>query len=103
DNKRVLRIDPKGKVFVHAGEKDFPTPPLFLNDITADEHGVLYVSDSGDLKGNGGAIYRISSTPPNPKAKDDVAKKGKVTITTVTDGKKNPQIKTPNGLVMDGK
>lgn len=103
DNKRVVRIDPKGTVTVVADEKAFPTPPLFLNDITADEHGVLYVSDSGDLKGNGGAIYRIAIIPPNPKAKDDAGKKGKVSVTTVSDGKRNPNIKTPNGLVMDGK
>ncbi len=100
DNKRVWRIDNKGKATVFADEKAFPAPPLFLNDITVDEHGIVFVSDSGDLKGNGGAIYRITSTPPNPKVKDD---KGKVTVTTVADGKKNPHLKTPNGLVMDGK
>ena len=38
----------------------FPTPPMFLNDIAVDpESGTLYVSDSGDLKGKGGAVYRI--------------------------------------------
>lgn len=87
DNKRVVRIDSKGMVTVLAAEKAFPTPPLFLNDITVDEQGTLYVSDSGDLKGNGGAVYRITQ-------------KGKVT--TVTSGANNPAIKTPNGLVMDG-
>ena len=71
DNKRVVKIDPKGKVSVLAGEKAFPIPPLFLNDITVDELGVVYVSDSGDLKGNGGAVFRIDQ-------------KGKVTL--VTDG-----------------
>jgi glucose/arabinose dehydrogenase len=103
DNKRVVRVDQKGQVTVVADEKVFPTPPMFLNDICVDENGVLYVSDSGDLKGNGGAIYRIQMIPPNPKAKDDNAKKGKVIVTTVTDGKRNPNMKTPNGLVMDGK
>jgi glucose/arabinose dehydrogenase len=88
DNKRVWKIDDKGKATVFAEEKAFPIPPLFLNDITVDEKGVLYVSDSGDLKGEGGAIFRIDL-------------KGKVTL--VTDGKSNKQIKTPNGLVMDGK
>ena len=87
DNKRIWKIDPKGKATVFAAESAFPQPPLFLNDITVDEKGVLYVSDSGDLKGNGGAIFRI-----------DV--KGKVTL--VTSGKTNPLLKTPNGLVMDG-
>ncbi|MBI1830376.1 MAG: PQQ-dependent sugar dehydrogenase [Planctomycetes bacterium] len=103
DNKRVVRVDPKGVVTVVADEKAFPTPPLFLNDICVDEHGVVYVSDSGDLKGNGGAIYRIVVFPLNPKAKDDAAKKGKTIVTTVTNGERNPLIKTPNGLVMDGK
>lgn len=88
DNKRVWKIDNKGKATVFAAESAFPTPPLFLNDITVDEHGFFFVSDSGDFKGNGGAIYRI-----DPKGK----------VTTVTDGKRNPQVKTPNGLVMDGK
>ncbi len=97
DNKRVVRIDPKGMVTVVADEKAFPTPPLFLNDICVDEKGTLYVSDSGDLKGNGGAIYRIQIVP-DPKIKG----KTKVIVTTVTDGKTNPQLKTPNGLVMDG-
>ncbi|HZZ79505.1 MAG TPA: PQQ-dependent sugar dehydrogenase [Gemmataceae bacterium] len=87
DNKRVMKIDPKGKATVFAAEKAFPIPPLFLNDITVDEKGVLYVSDSGDLKGNAGAVFRIDQ-------------KGKVTL--VTDSKRDSRIKTPNGLVMDG-
>jgi glucose/arabinose dehydrogenase len=106
DNKRVIRIDNKGNTSVYVDEKAFPNPPQFLNDICVDERGTLYVSDSGDLKGNGGCIYRISSAPKFPfKFKDKDQGKGKpaaVTITTVTDGAKNPQIKTPNGLVMDG-
>lgn len=88
DNKRVWKIDPKGKAVVFAAESAFPNPPVFLNDIVADESGTLYVSDSGDLKGNGGAVYRI-----DPKGK----------VSTITDGQRNSQIKTPNGLVMDGK
>src|SRR6516164_6783697 len=88
DKKRVWKIDAKGKATVFAPETAFPTPPLFLNDIAVDEHGFLYVSDSGDLKGDGGAIYQINS-------------KGKVRV--VTDAKRNTQLKIPNGLVMDGK
>ncbi len=60
DNKRVWRIDEKGKTHVLAPKGAFPTEPLFLNDIAVDEKGVLYVSDSGDHKGKGGAIYRIT-------------------------------------------
>jgi glucose/arabinose dehydrogenase len=110
DNKRVVKIDKTGKVTVLADEKAFPTPPMFLNDITADpEVGfdseskqlfhLLYVSDSGDLKGAGGAVYRIKVFPGNPKLKQAE----KVIVTTLTDGVKNPLLKTPNGLVMDGK
>lgn len=88
DNKRVVRIDEKGKVHVFAEEKAFPIPPLFLNDIAVDELGFLYVSDSGDRKGGGGAVFRIDP-------------KGKVTL--VTDTKRIPGLKIPNGLVLDGK
>ena len=93
DKQRVWQIDPSGKVSIFAGANDFPAPPMFLNDITVDESGVLYVSDSGDLKDSGGAIYRIGTD----------FKTKKVVVTTVTNGKKDPRIKTPNGLVMDGK
>jgi glucose/arabinose dehydrogenase len=88
DKKRVWKIDKTGRASVFAAESAFPTPPLFLNDIAVDESGALYVSDSGNLKGSGGAIFRIDL-------------KGKVTV--VTDGKRDPHLKTPNGLVMDGK
>ncbi|HJZ90472.1 MAG TPA: SMP-30/gluconolactonase/LRE family protein, partial [Gemmataceae bacterium] len=86
DKKRVWRIDPKGKTTVLAAAEAFPAPPVFLNDIAVDEMGNLYVSDSGDLKGNGGAIFRISQG-------------GKVTL--VADAKKTPALKVPNGLLHD--
>src|SRR5205823_2189839 len=61
---------------------------LFLNDVVVDpESGTLYVSDSGDFKGKGGAIYRIDP-------------KGKVGL--VTDAKRWQGLHTPNGLAMDG-
>lgn len=100
DNKRVLRIDKAGKVTVLVDEKMFPIPPLFLNDICVDEKGVLYVSDSGDLKGNGGAVFRIQMVPDKGKEKGKFSFKPVVTL--VTSGKTDPKIKTPNGLVMDG-
>jgi glucose/arabinose dehydrogenase len=88
DKQRVWRIDRKGKATVFAAASAFPTPPLFLNDLTVDiETGTLFVSDSGDLKGKGGAIYRIDP-------------KGKVSL--VTDAKRWPGLHTPNGLAMDG-
>ncbi|HEX3152059.1 MAG TPA: PQQ-dependent sugar dehydrogenase [Gemmataceae bacterium] len=87
DKKKVVRIDPKGKVTVIADEKAFPKPPLFLNDLAVDEMGVLYVSDSGDLKGAGGAIFKIDQ-------------KGKVTL--LADEKINPAVGFPNGVLNDG-
>jgi glucose/arabinose dehydrogenase len=87
DNKRVWHIDQSGKAVVLAVKEAFPTEPLLLNDIAVDERGILYVSDSGDLKGKGGAIYRIDY-------------KGKVTL--VADARTIPGLKTPNGLVLDG-
>jgi glucose/arabinose dehydrogenase len=88
DKTKVWRIDAKGKAEVFAPAAAFPTSPLFLNDLVVDpESGILYVSDSGDLAGKGGAVYRIS-----PKGKVDA----------VTDAKRWPGLQTPNGLVMDG-
>ena len=86
DNTKVWRVGPKGGKEVFAAAEAFPTKPLFLNDIEADAAGNLYVTDSGDLKGAGGAVFKIAAD-------------GKVT--TVVDSK-NPKIKTPNGLLIDG-
>ncbi len=87
DKDRVLRIDRKGKVEVYAARTAFPRKPLFLNDVQVDpESGIIYVSDSGDLKGKGGMVYRIT---PNRK------------VSVVLDGEKHPNIKSPNGLLLD--
>ena len=86
DGKKVVKVDPKGKVSVLADEKAFPVPPLLLNDVAIDELGTVFVSDSGERKGEGGAIFRIDP-------------KGKVTL--VADTKKNPSIRFPNGLLHD--
>ena len=90
DNTRVRRIDTKtGKADVFADEKDFPTKPVMLNDVTTDQFGTVYVSDSGDReKGSGGAVYRLRGRP-------------KATVSLVADGSKFPAIKRPNGLTMD--
>jgi glucose/arabinose dehydrogenase len=88
DKTKVWRIDNKGAAVLYAPANAFPTTPLFLNDIVVDpESGIVYVSDSGDLNGKGGAVYRI--TP-----------KGLVEI--VTDAKRWPGLQIPNGLAMDG-
>ncbi len=86
DKTRVLKVAADGKWQVFAAADAFPVTPQFLNDLEADGIGNIYVSDSGDLKGKGGAVYRIN-------------KHGKVT--TVTDSR-NPLVLAPNGLLMGG-
>lgn len=90
DNKRVLKIAlagaNKGQVQVFAAATAFPEVPVFLNDLEPDIAGNLYVSDSGDLKGVGGAIYKI-----NPQGK----------VTLVINSKQDSRILGPNGLLMD--
>lgn len=89
DKKRVVRVDAQGNVSVFAAPEKFPTAPLFLNDIAVEpEAGLLFVSDSGDLKGAAGAVYRID------------VRSGR--ITTVADPKTIPEMNTPNGLILDG-
>lgn len=85
DNRRVIKITPDGKTSVFAAAEAFPDAPQFLNDLEADSAGNIYVSDSGDLKGVGGAIYKI-----NPQGK----------VTTIINGKQDARVLAPNGLLM---
>lgn len=90
DKDRILKIDRAGKVAELAPASAFPTKPKFLNDITADEKGTLYATDSGDIRSpdnTAGAIYRIAAD-------------GKVTL--VADHESVPVIRTPNGILTDG-
>ena len=87
DGQRVWRIDRQGKAEVFVDAQAFPRPPKFLNDLCADDHGTLYVSDSGDLKGKDGAVFRITA-------------EGKISL--VTDAAKAKALKGPNGLLADG-
>ncbi len=107
DNKKVLRIDTSTKppkVDVLAAANAFPVMPLFLNDVAVDpESGIVYVSDSGDLKGGGGAVFRIvSPQPPKKGPGANTIPPGPVKIDVVVDAKKLPRLNTPNGLAMDG-
>lgn len=81
DKNRVLKVEPNGKWTVIGSTMAFPQTPVFLNDITADEAGNLYVSDSGNLK-SGGAIFKI-------------AKNKKITVLL---DENTPEILAPNGL-----
>ena len=90
DNKRILKLalsEPKqGQAEVFAAATAFPVTPLFLNDLEADLAGNLYVSDSGDLKGKGGAVYQINA-------------QGQVRL--LINGQQDNRILAPNGLLMD--
>lgn len=89
DVDKVLRIDltsKKVELFVPANA--FPVPPMFLNDIAADpESGMIYVSDSGTTKGQGGAVYRITQQG---------------LVSTLVNEKTLPGLNLPNGLLLDG-
>jgi glucose/arabinose dehydrogenase len=89
DKTRVVKIDLKGKVTPLAPADKFPSPPQFLNDIAIEpENKALFVSDSGDLMGKGGAVFRIDLNSRK--------------ITLVVDAQKMPGLHTPNGLALDG-
>ena len=89
DKSRIWKVDKQGHASVFVRVEAFPQPPMFLNDIVADSGGNLYVSDTGDIeKGGKGAIFKI--TPA-----------GKVTL--IASEAKNPSIKSPNGLLVEGK
>ena len=109
DRDKVWRVA-GGKADVFAAADAFPMPPKFLNDIVIDpESGTLFVTDSGDRQGAGGAVFRIAmpkiippkkGEKPDPKAAPP--KVGKAQITLVVDATKLPGLHTPNGLAMDG-
>jgi sugar lactone lactonase YvrE len=90
DNKRILKFalsGPKqGQTEVFAAATTFPVMPMFLNDLEADLAGNLYVSDTGDLKGKGGAVYQINA-------------QGQVRL--LINGLQDNRILAPNGLLMD--
>lgn len=88
DKNKVWRIARTGEAVLFVPPNAFPTTPLFLNDIAVDaESGTLFVSDSGNLKGEGGAVYRI-----NPRGLVDL----------VINKLRLPELHTPNGLLLDG-
>jgi glucose/arabinose dehydrogenase len=84
----VQRIDRTGKARVFAAANAFPTPPRSLSGIAVDEMGSLYVTDAGDDKGEGAAIYRVGGFGGR--------------VTPVSDTKRAPALKSPRNVVMDG-
>ena len=90
DKTQIIKINlsdaTQKEVFVPASA--FTTPPQFLNDLEADPHGNLYVSDSGDILGSGlgGVIYKITANGE---------------VTKLVDGNDSPLVMAPNGLLAD--
>ncbi|HDY85284.1 hypothetical protein LCGC14_0996160 [marine sediment metagenome] len=85
DVNKVVKIDMTGKLSMVADTKDFPTKPVFLNDIEIDGQGNIYVSDSGDDKGDNAGIYKINAANE---------------VTEVLGS--HTSISRPNGLLLDG-
>ena len=83
----VWRIDSKGNPERFVDATDFPRKITNFNDLEIDAAGNLYISDSGDWEGRGGAIYRITQ--------------GKKISTVLTD-EDDWRLVSPNGLLMDG-
>jgi len=87
DKARILKVEKNGKWKVFAAAEAFPQKPQFFNDLASDKAGNLYVSDSGDLQGKGGAVYRVA---PDGK------------VSTIAIGTEDKRILAPNGLLPDG-
>jgi len=83
DKNRVLKVESNGKWMVFGSTMAFPQTPIFLNDITSDEAGNLFVSDSGNLSA-GGAIFKITQDK-------------KITLIL---NENTPEILAPNGLLV---
>jgi len=93
DKTRVLRValnesPVHAEVFLAA--TDFPKTPQFLNDLSADANGNLYISDSGDIlgSGKGGVVYKVT-----PQRK----------LSLLLDDRIDARILAPNGLLADAK
>jgi glucose/arabinose dehydrogenase len=84
DVKGVYRIDRFGHPILMASIEDFPTKPTLLNDLAVTPDGTLFVSDTGDLKQGGGAVYRVDQSG---------------TVKQVLGGQDAP-LQNPNGLLV---
>jgi sugar lactone lactonase YvrE len=83
----VWRIDAKGNVERIVDATDFPRKITNFNDLEIDSAGNIYISDSGDWEGRGGAIFRITQDKK---------------ITAVITDEDDWRLVSPNGLLMDG-
>jgi len=87
DKTRILKVEKNGKWAVFVAADAFPAKPQFLNDLTTDKAGNIYVSDSGDLQGKGGAVFRIA---PDGK------------VSNIVSSTEDKRVLAPNGLLPDG-
>lgn len=88
DKTRVWKIDAQGKKEEFLPASAFPRKPLFLNDITVDPYnGMIYISDSGNLQGQHGAVYQVT-----PKKQ----------VKLIADAQIIPGLHTPNGVACEG-
>jgi gluconolactonase len=83
----VWRIDAQGNAERFVDATDFPRKITNFNDLEIDRAGNLYLSDSGDWDGGGGAIYRITQDKK---------------VTPVITQDDDVRVVSPNGLLMDG-
>ncbi len=83
----VWRIDAQGNVERFVDATDFPRKITNFNDLEIDAAGNIYLSDSGDWEGGGGAIFRITQEKK---------------IAVVLTGEDDWRLVSPNGLLMDG-
>jgi gluconolactonase len=86
DKTRVWKIDATGAATVYAPADAFPVKPLFLNDLEASPQGDLYVSDCGKFTSDG-AVFCMKPSKE---------------ITVVVSQKTAPELKAPDGLLLDG-
>jgi gluconolactonase len=87
DLKKVWKIDASGNVEVFVDSEAFPRPPVYFTDIAYDGQGAFFVCDSGDRRGNKGAVYRVDSR--------------KRVILVLVGELTEPQISIPYGLIVD--
>ncbi len=102
DLKRMWKIDEQGRATVLVGEKDFPHPVLFLNDVAAAPDGKsVFVTDMGDkdrMFGPNGTMWPVDSEGAkklrSPGYVYRVTLDGKVSVVVDT----TPVMPCPNGV-----
>lgn len=92
DKTRLMKIDKEGKVSVALEADKFDPKPTFLNDIDVDREGSFVVTDSGNDKGEGAAVYGV------------LLNAGFITGgAAILDPMLSPLVKRPNGALFDKK